>query len=272
MQLSAASPALGSLLNNAAQAQGLGTDYDVIVLGAGVAGLAAAERLVNLDSELKVLVLEARNRIGGRVYSVPHQGSSRDAELGAMELKQAAGKNWPLIARLGLTVDEFPDASIGFYPGMSALVRALAESSTGRVQLDSEVREVFWREGLVGVKYMNRGLSSAVTGRRLIVTLPAGVLRSGALAINPAFPASKVNALQSLALDSVVSLAMLFPGGSGALKDPKQPWLFQDDTSRLRAFPVNDAGEVLLEAQFEGARAELLSPQPEELQFSLAIR
>ncbi|MDP5069599.1 MAG: hypothetical protein NWQ45_01750 [Congregibacter sp.] len=62
--------------------------------------------------------------------------------------------------------------------------------------------------------------------------MPAGVLRSGALAINPAFPASKVNALQSLALDSVVSLAMLFPGGSGALKDPKQPWLFQDDTNK----------------------------------------
>ncbi|WP_414981235.1 flavin monoamine oxidase family protein [Congregibacter sp.] len=272
MQLSAGIPAFASLLGQKSAARGLGTDYDVIVIGAGVAGLAAAERLVSLDSDLKVLVLEARDRIGGRVHSVRHQSSTRDAELGAMSLTQAQGRDWAVTDRLGLNVDEFPDNSLGLYPGMAALVRALAESSTGRVQLDSEVREVFWREGLVGVSYMNRRLSSAVTGRRLVVTLPAGVLRSGALSITPALPSSKLDALQSLSIEPAISVAVLFPGSHAKLKDATQPWLYEDSTTRLRAFSVSVDGDVLLEAQFRGSRADALSEQSESLQLSLAIR
>ncbi|MFT4768150.1 MAG: monoamine oxidase [Glaciecola sp.] len=272
LQLSAGIPAFASLLGQKSAARGLGTDYDVIVIGAGVAGLAAAERLVSLDSDLKVLVLEARDRIGGRVHSVRHQSSTRDAELGAMSLTQAQGRDWAVTDRLGLNVDEFPDNSLGLYPGMAALVRALAESSTGRVQLDSEVREVFWREGLVGVNYMNRRLSSAVTGRRLVVTLPAGVLRSGALSITPALPSSKLDALQSLSIEPAISVAVLFPGSHAKLKDATQPWLYEDSTTRLRAFSVSVDGDVLLEAQFRGSRADALSEQSESLQLSLAIR
>ncbi|WOJ95957.1 FAD-dependent oxidoreductase [Congregibacter brevis] len=272
LQLSASLPLVSSLASRYSHAQGLGTDYDVIVLGAGVAGLAAAERLVSLDSELKVLVLEARDRIGGRVHSVRHQNSVRDADLGAMSLEQSQGKEWPVIERLGLSVEDFPDGSLGLYPGMAALVRALAETSTGRVQLDSDVSEVFWREGLVGVKYMNRGLSSAVTGRRLIVTLPAGVLRSGALSMTPGLSRSKLDALAALKVDPALSLALLFPSEGAILKDASQPWLFEDSTTRLRAFPVGPDGEVLLEAQFQGVRADALRNQSESLQLSLAIR
>lgn len=43
------------------------TDADVIVVGAGAAGLAAAERL--RTSGQRVLLLEARDRIGGRVWT-----------------------------------------------------------------------------------------------------------------------------------------------------------------------------------------------------------
>ncbi|MGH8641453.1 MAG: FAD-dependent oxidoreductase, partial [Burkholderiales bacterium] len=42
-------------------------DYDVIIIGAGAAGLAAASELA--PSGLRVLVLEARDRIGGRVWT-----------------------------------------------------------------------------------------------------------------------------------------------------------------------------------------------------------
>lgn len=272
LELTAGISVLASGGRQKAAAQGLGTDYDVIVLGAGVAGLAAAERLVSLDSELKVLVLEARDRIGGRVHSVRHQNSNRDAELGALSLEQSQIDNWPVVDRLGLTVDALSDGSVGFYPGMAALVRALAESSTGRVQLDSEVQEVFWRAGLVGVNYQNRGLSSAVTGRRLIIALPAGVLRSGAIAITPSLPAAKVAAMASLDVEPALSFALLFPGANAALKDPSQPWIFQDLNSSLRAFTVSNEGDVLLEAQFRGSRANALADQPTSLQLSLVIR
>lgn len=54
---------------------------DVLVIGAGVAGLAAAERLGKAG--LKVLVLEARDRVGGRVYSLPGLTPEHSIELGA---------------------------------------------------------------------------------------------------------------------------------------------------------------------------------------------
>jgi monoamine oxidase len=53
----------------------------VIVVGAGFAGLAAAEALVRAGAEVEVL--EARDRVGGRVWSVPFAGAvvERGAEF-----------------------------------------------------------------------------------------------------------------------------------------------------------------------------------------------
>lgn len=41
--------------------------YDAIIIGAGVSGLAAAKTLIEAGKQ--ILVLEARNRIGGRIYT-----------------------------------------------------------------------------------------------------------------------------------------------------------------------------------------------------------
>lgn len=54
-------------------------NYDVIIIGAGVAGLAAASALQH--QHYNILVLEARDRIGGRVWSVNPWGPALD--LGA---------------------------------------------------------------------------------------------------------------------------------------------------------------------------------------------
>jgi monoamine oxidase len=51
----------------------------VIVVGAGFAGLAAADELYRAGADVEVL--EARDRVGGRVWSVPFAGAT--AELGA---------------------------------------------------------------------------------------------------------------------------------------------------------------------------------------------
>jgi monoamine oxidase len=55
------------------------TSADVLVLGAGIAGLAAARTLT--DKGLSVIVLEARNRIGGRMWTDSSLGTPLD--LGA---------------------------------------------------------------------------------------------------------------------------------------------------------------------------------------------
>ncbi len=54
---------------------------DVLVLGAGVAGLAAARSLA--EHGIRAIVLEARERIGGRIWTVQPPAAPLPIELGA---------------------------------------------------------------------------------------------------------------------------------------------------------------------------------------------
>ena len=45
-------------------------EVDVIVIGGGLSGLAAADGLKNHDSSLQVIVLEANEQVGGRTMSI----------------------------------------------------------------------------------------------------------------------------------------------------------------------------------------------------------
>ena len=56
-------------------------DADVIVVGAGVAGLACAERLA--EAKLAVIVVEARERVGGRILTHYDEREDFPIELGA---------------------------------------------------------------------------------------------------------------------------------------------------------------------------------------------
>lgn len=57
------------------------TTYDVVILGAGLAGLTAAEHVVRAG--YSCLVLEARDRVGGRTWSAALPGGSGVVDLGA---------------------------------------------------------------------------------------------------------------------------------------------------------------------------------------------
>jgi monoamine oxidase len=77
--------------------------YDVVVVGAGAAGVSAAARLSAAGAA--VLVLEARDRIGGRAWTLTGR-SGAGLDLGCGWLHSAQQNAWTKLAEsLGFTVD-----------------------------------------------------------------------------------------------------------------------------------------------------------------------
>jgi monoamine oxidase len=78
------------------------SSVDVAVIGAGVAGLAAARDLT--DAGLSVEVVEARERIGGRVLTVRDASVSVPLELGAEFVHGDAPVTQGIVREAGLTI------------------------------------------------------------------------------------------------------------------------------------------------------------------------
>ena len=94
------------------------SDGDVLVVGAGVAGLAAAARLTRAGRH--VTLIEARDRIGGRVHTVRPPGTKHPIELGAEFVHGHANALWPLIREAGLRTDLVAERHTGRRRGRPA--------------------------------------------------------------------------------------------------------------------------------------------------------
>ncbi|KDD73592.1 hypothetical protein H632_c2027p0, partial [Helicosporidium sp. ATCC 50920] len=109
---------------------GMSLDADVIVVGAGLAGLAAARKLH--DAGLTVVVLEARDRLGGRMHAESYGGVS--VEVGASHVWGSVGN--PLTTLL----DEAWGQRALFDPGS----RSLRKGSSFEVGVESQREQVLW--------------------------------------------------------------------------------------------------------------------------------
>ena len=281
----------------------IGIDYDVIIIGAGVSGMTAARLLSEMGPGIKVLVLEARDRVGGRIYTSPDDVSPHGVELGAQFIHGSAASTFELVKKYGMQTRsrhhfggpkymtyrdgeapvpeeanqrqelfekmqsayqayEGPDLSLasfaaqqGFsaapeadlvaaeaigwgvepdrlslkaaiedeeawraywdedyilFGGYSNLAEKMAAELSGKIRLESVVTSILWGEELCGVIYKHKGLESAVTSRRVVVTLPVGVLQSGDVKINPPIPKEKQQALDATVMGKAVRIPMLF--------------------------------------------------------------
>ena len=160
---------------------------DVLVIGAGAAGLAAARCLA--EAGARVDLLEARDRIGGRILTRRRKGTPVPIELGAEFVHGRPPETFGIVREAGLLMDRLPDShamiargrireSGEFFDRMMRVTsrmksrgpdRSVADFLAGRKDLDSELRGYFesYVEGYHAApldKASERALSTAGEG------------------------------------------------------------------------------------------------------------
>lgn len=350
-----ATPLLGSLPASAAA----GADYDVVIIGAGMAGMTAARILSNAGPGLKVIILEARDRIGGRMFTAPDprkELSPHGVELGAQFIHGSQAATWELIKEFGISTysrselgvprefyftpggsswrpnwqakdalqaglsaawqsyqgpdisyqafiesqgysteqqaeltteaiswsaepsqlsarsafadgalwDAWHDEDYKLVGGYSGLAAKMAASLAGKIRLDSKVTEIFSSNGLSGIGLEDRGSKTSLTARRVILTLPIGVLQSNQVAIHPPLPDWKLQAIDSLQMGQVVVAKLMFTESLWRDKIPDTGgWETPDGRISFNLPHAKGTGRAVT-GWFSGSAAQQLSDLGEE--------
>ncbi|EQB50604.1 flavin containing amine oxidoreductase [Colletotrichum gloeosporioides Cg-14] len=135
--------------------------HDIIVIGAGFAGLTAARDL-SLQG-LSVLLLEARDRIGGRTWTA--KGQNDDYEMGGGWVHHLQPHVWSEMSRYGLSATEkssdtgqdsplnidgnlqgMQEAGASFTPLAAAFFNV--DSHSGRIVMPQPTQPLFNREAI----------------------------------------------------------------------------------------------------------------------------
>ncbi len=152
--------------------------YDVVVIGAGAAGLAAAARLT--EGGRSVLLLEARDRVGGRVDTRHEPGLVAPVELGAEFIHGEAPATRRWLAKIDRPTPEVPDShwrivngrlkrQDGFFQDVQAAFRRNERLATYDISfaefLDVTLKDELSTQARAAARAMAEGFDAADTTR-----------------------------------------------------------------------------------------------------------
>ncbi|BDX08297.1 flavin monoamine oxidase family protein [Planctobacterium marinum] len=239
------------------------TTSEVIVIGAGIAGLTAGYelQLKNID----FIILEATDRFGGRLKKdteftdVPIDlgaewihTASNPKELLASFISDKAAKDIDVELIKYLPTNEFKFKNTTWY---DFVADNLAQAIAKNIIYNSPVTHINYSSDTVVVKAAERNY----TAKKVLVTVPLGVLKAGIISFEPELSREKQDAIASI----------VFPQGLKAfLKFSSNfyPELYEDDIDN-----VNN-GEVIEWTEYSYFDATLGKGSDENILGVLVVR
>src|SRR5262245_24449208 len=151
--------------------------YDVVIIGAGAAGLAAAATIAATGRSL--LVLEARDRLGGRIWTRHEPGVAAPIELGAEFLHGHATEAVAHLRQAGSAAVELTEHHLSLHggelqprTGFQQVVEAIRHDKTLKRRdmsldeyLDEHLRDVLPVEAREYARMLAEGFDAADTAR-----------------------------------------------------------------------------------------------------------
>jgi monoamine oxidase len=241
----------------------------IIVIGAGLAGLASAYELRKLTYD--VIVLEAQSRPGGRVLTLRNfDEAGIFAEAGAARIPHDHDLTHKYVREFGLPLapfypaegkflrlrngrgeqigwDKFADSTwyvsldnVGDWQkirgGNDQLPRAFATKLGTAVRYDAPVVKIEQSPASVSVKFKEKDAIRSVSGDVVICAIPFTMLSK--IEISPAFSAAKIDSINSLEYDSA---------SRAFIETKKRFWREQ----QLNGYAFGEDGAEVWESTFE---------------------
>ncbi|GAA3774263.1 hypothetical protein GCM10023083_09040 [Streptomyces phyllanthi] len=260
------------------------TDPDVLVIGAGVAGLSAARDIT--DGGKKVLVLEARDRVGGRMWT-DRSDMSIPVERGAELVHGPEISTWQLIRKGGAkthnlrteisrsdpgapweksvpSLEGGPGGDFRVIGGYDQILKPLADGLT--IQLNTVVRRIDYSPTGVVVQAERDGQAVTFKARAAVIALPVGVLQKDVVEFSPALPADKTAAFKAVKHHPVSKILMEFakpviPENADVVSGlPNNPGLLWNSSAGVPGF----TGQVVVGWAEGDTAAELLALPAEQ--------